>query len=203
MKIIDISNVNGPVGWKRVRLSGVTGVWLKATEGKTWNDPVYLSNRKGAHSALLRVGAYHFARPDNNSPEDEAEHFSNVIGKIGINDLKPVLDLETKGSKDLEQWARDFNKKFEELRGIWPAFYSYSYFIKQMSPKTTIGNGLWLADYGANDGKRHTISVPAPWEHYIAHQYTSRGKVLGVNGYVDISYAPKITGVLAYPKGGL
>lgn len=202
MKIIDISNVNGKVNFYKSRLSGVGGVWLKATEGATFDDPLYHANYKAAKKALLRVGAYHFARPDRNSPEVEAAHFMRVVGKLGKRDLRPVLDMEKHANIDLEDWSRRFNRHIKHHWGIVPIFYSYPDFIKNMNLNTTIGNGLWIANYSINDGKRHLVSVPPPWKHYVAHQYTSRGKVLGVKGYVDISYAPKLDAVLAHGKGG-
>jgi lysozyme len=210
MELIDVSSVNGSVDWKQVRRAGIVGVWLKATEGVTYVNPRFAIENGAAGRAGLRVGAYHFARPDNNSPISEAVHFCDVIGSLGRRDLKPVLDFETYaklklGPAEMAAWAHAFSQHVHAELGRAPIFYSYSNFIEYMQLTQTIGNGLWLADYGPNDGTRHKVTVPEPWKRYVAHQYTSRGTVRGVTGYVDRSYVPplRLQGVLAYPVRGL
>lgn len=205
MEIIDLSNVNGkPINFPQIYRAGIRGVWLKATEGKTFDDPMFAQARNAARKAGLRVGAYHFARPDNNNPESEAEHFIRVVGKLGRRDLKPVLDMEHgTGNHFMEDWSRRFNQRVKKEWGVIPIFYSYPYYIEQIAPRTPIGNGLWIASYGSNDGKIHPVAVPNPWKNFVAHQYTSNGKIPGVPGNVDRSYAPKTTGVLAFPIRGL
>jgi hypothetical protein len=104
VNLIDCSNAQGSINWVAVKNAGVQGAWLKATEGVTFNDSWYATNRRRANVIGLRTGAYHFARPENNSAVAEADHFSHVIGKPGRRDLKPVLDMEGKGD---EAWAHD------------------------------------------------------------------------------------------------
>lgn len=206
MELIDVSNVNGSVDWKKVRADGVTGAWLKASEGVTFTDALFAAHRRAANRAGVRVGAYHFARPDNNTAKQEADHFSDVVGKVGRRDLRPVLDYEhdtTLSARELEEWARHFNQRVVDRLGVLPAFYSYPFYIAKMHLTSPIGNGLWLADYGPNDGVRHPPKVPPPWLRCIAHQYTSKGTVRGVSGHVDRSYAPRVQGVLAHPLLGL
>lgn len=209
LTIIDVSNHQGDVDFVKVKRSGVTGVWLKATEGLTFDDKTYLKNRDEARAAGLRVGAYHFARPDRQpyDPQGEARHFSEVSGKPGRRDLKPVLDFEVQ-SKDLSRaqhvaWARSFNVEYKKRRGIIPMFYSYQYLVQWLGPTTPIGNGLWLANYGANDGKPFSVQAPYPWKKVTAHQYTSNGTVPGVAGECDVSTAPRLPGVLAYGWRGV
>lgn len=207
MNIIDVSNVNGVVDWHRVYAAGVRGVYLKATEGATFDDGLFQSARRRAAAAGLRVGAYHFARPDHNSPKLEADHFCRVVESIGRRDLRPVLDFEQSAPKlhptELEWWARSWNQRVLSRLGVLPAFYTYPWYEAHLELAKPIGNGLWLADYSVNDGFLHPAKIPAPWKKIILHQYTSRGKVDGVNGYVDLSYAPKLRSILAHPILGL
>lgn len=206
MELIDVSNLQGKINFRDVEVAGIKGVYLKATEGVTFTDPLYKSNAVSARVAGLRVGAYHFARPDNNSAKAEADHFCEVIGQPKRRDLKPALDFEkdSKLSPALQvNWVKEFNARCRTNIGMTPCFYSYPYFISHMAPDKPLGNGLWIASYGPNDGKRHEIAVPKPWKKYIAHQYTSNGKVMGVSGHVDRSYAPHLIGILAYPVKGL
>src|SRR6059058_1692614 len=62
---IDVSHWNGSIDWSQVASSGERFAIMKATEGRTYVDPTYSSNRQGALDAGLAVTAYHFARPDS------------------------------------------------------------------------------------------------------------------------------------------
>jgi lysozyme len=206
INLIDISNVNGTVDWRKVYKAGIRGVWLKATEGVTYDDPRYTEDAVKARAAGLRVGTYHFARPDNNPADREAAHFCAVIGTPRRRDLRPVLDLEKECNltpAKLEAWAHTFSQHVSATIGVLPLFYSYPAYIRAMDAQTPIGAGLWLASYGVNDGRNHSAVAPAPWKHWAAHQYTSKGQVAGVNGDVDRSYAPAVRPLLAHPILGL
>lgn len=206
MLIADVSNVNGDVNFAAIKQAGVKAVWLKATEGLNFNDRDYQKFRRAANKAGLRVGAYHFAHPELHSAVAEAGHFSKVIGRPRRTDLRPVLDFETKANVNpeaLEWWARRFNQVVKEEIGVVPIFYSYPAFIEEMRPSKPIGDGLWLASYGRNDGKDYPFSVPRPWKKIVAHQFTSNWHVSGHVGSIDLSYAPKLRAVLAHPVLGI
>lgn len=199
---IDVSNVNGPIEWKLVRLAGFQFAFLKATEGKTFNDPYFAQNRAQAELAGVRIGPYHFARPDHNDPITEARHFAEVVGKLKAGELRPVLDYEIPTSLTTShtlQWITTFNQEVKRLTGVLPIFYSYPALIAGMSLSRPVGAGLWEAAYGPNDGQPHTFMVPRPWRRAVLHQFTSKGKVPGVNGAVDISEGASLRPLLAHP----
>lgn len=205
MLLIDLSSNQGSVDFARIKKAGVTGAWLKASEGRTWNDPVWASRARQARAAGLRVGGYHFARPDLNSPESEAQHFARVLGTIRRRDLRPVLDFEQATSlapSELEAWARAFNHAFRFRTGLYPIFYSYPAYVAHMRPSKPIGAGLWLASYSRNDGKEHPFQIPAPWRKTVAHQFSSNCTVAGVPGRVDLSTARRLRPLLAHPITG-
>lgn len=210
LKIIDVSDYQKDVAWDLVRASGVSGVWIKATEGLTWNAKRYQQHRAGALEAGLRVGAYHYARPDLHpwDPEGEARHFWAITQAPGRRDLKPVLDFEEKSDQlSIAQhvsWARAFNQAYKaKSGGILPLFYTYQALAMWLDPETPIGNGLWLARYGRNNGTYEPVNPPAPWKRLAAHQYTSRGRVPGVFGDCDVSWAPRLVPVLAHGWRGV
>src|SRR6266498_2617287 len=178
-RLIDVSNNQGFIDWKKVARVGrlwpaikIRGAYLKATEGVNFNDSRFFTYRLAAQGEGIKVGAYHFARPDNNTPEREADHFYSRVGRPQVGQLRPVLDFETgghTGAANAEAWARRFCKRYHALTGVWPLFYSYPYFIRGISADTPIGGGLWLANYGINDGKRHKVAVPFPWKKIKLH----------------------------------
>lgn len=201
MLIVDLSSNQGSVDFARLKKAGVGGVWMKVTEGATWDDPDWVARAKAARKAGLRVGGYHFARPDRNGAVKEAHHFAAKLGKIGRRDLRPVLDYETHPADGV--WARNFASTFRRLTGTPVVFYSYPAFIGEMDCGKPVGDGLWLASYSRNDGVEHPYTVPSPWRRAVAHQFTSNGRVAGVPGRVDLSHAPRLRGVLAHPVIGL
>jgi GH25 family lysozyme M1 (1,4-beta-N-acetylmuramidase) len=201
-QLIDLSNNNATPHWDAVKKAGIVGAWMKVTESASFIDQTWKPRAAAARKAGLAVGGYHFARPASGAGAAQATTFARQLGTIEPGDLKPVLDLEDTGhlsSADLRQWVHDFNQKVLALTGTGPIFYSYKAFIQGLAWTSPAGYGLWLADYGADDGHDHLTSAPAPWKFVRAHQYTSRGTVPGVAGYVDRTNAPSLNPLLAHP----
>lgn len=205
MLIVDVSANNRAPDWHTLRRAGVEAVWLKATEGLTYNDPDFADWRAAASHAGLRVGAYHFARPDMHPFEAvaEASHFCRKVKTVGRRDLRPVLDYERASSHGGdEQWIRQFNQHVKRTLGVGPIFYSYPSLIQHLRLSRPYGYGLWVASYARNDGKEHPYSVPAPWKRAVAHQFTSNARVAGCDGPVDLSRVFQRWAVLAHPVKG-
>lgn len=204
MLIVDLSS-NNPTPNFKVLAQHVQGVWIKATEGVDYTNPDYAKWAMYARHYGLRVGAYHFARPTEDAVES-ARKFCKTL-TLGRRDLRPALDFETWNDfmtpAQHETWARTFNNVCRELIKQTPIFYTYGDFADRLQLKTPIGDGLWEAAYGRNDGKQHPFSVAHPWKRVVAHQFTSRATVLGCPAPVDLSYAPHVRGVLANPVLGL
>lgn len=57
---IDVSRYQGNIDWAKVKASGMTFVFIKATEGQTYTDPNFQTNVTGALAAGMLVGTYHF-----------------------------------------------------------------------------------------------------------------------------------------------
>jgi GH25 family lysozyme M1 (1,4-beta-N-acetylmuramidase) len=62
-KGLDVSNWNGTITWAKVAHAGYRFAFGKATEGTSYTDKTYTTNRNGSEGAGLVFGAYHFARP--------------------------------------------------------------------------------------------------------------------------------------------
>jgi lysozyme len=187
--LLDISNVNkGPIYFGAIA-KHIKKVYLKRSEGLTFNDPDAIAYEKAAIAAGMMVGWYHFARPDRNSAKAEADHFASVVkGHLDPkHHLRPCLDFE-EASAPSAQWARDFNHEFHKQTGIIPLFYSYPALIASMHLEQTIGDGLWLASYSRNDGTEHQFFIPSPWKTVAAHQFSSRCSVIGCPDLVDLSH---------------
>jgi lysozyme len=186
LKGIDVSNNNGAVDWAAVAGSGVAYAFLKASEGTSFVDVFYASNRTAARASGIKVGAYHFARPGQSGPEQQAEHFLS-IAHPQAGDLFPTLDLEDHGglpTARVQRWTAGFLRAVEREVGVKPIIYSGPYFWR-----SRVGNAdfsthpLWLAQYTTSKN----ADVPGAWPSYAIWQYTSDGTVPGVHGRCDLN----------------
>jgi len=184
MKGVDVHGAKGPIDWARVRTSGFEFAFLKATEGRTFDDERFSFNRRAAKAVGLTVGAYHFARPDNNAPETEAEHFLRIARPIR-GELLPVLDWEHE--PPTATWALRFLRAVETEIGATPIFYTFPDFLRRTGSFAELRRfPLWFAAYGANDGEVHAAAPPQGFRLAV-HQFTSRGRVPGIGGDVDLN----------------
>ena len=87
---IDVSHHNGIINWKQV--PDVEFVYIKATEGATYVDPLYLQNIRGARARKFRVGAYHYFRTTT-SVQKQFQNYKKHVMKNDI-DLIPMVDVE-------------------------------------------------------------------------------------------------------------
>jgi lysozyme len=183
LKGIDVSKWQGTIDWKKVKSCGVDFVIIKATEGQRTTDPNFLQNVKGAKEAGLKVGAYHYAHPDND-PIKEVEHFLTVTAGIEL-DLPPALDLEVnKGlsKAQVTNFARKWLSELEKRIGRKPLFYSYTHFIRSYIGKEVSAWPLWIAHYGVT-----TPGTNGVWDRWEIFQYSDSGKVAGISGNVDLN----------------
>lgn len=179
MRGIDISNHNNTIDFAKIKGSGIELVYIKATEGTTYQDPFLEKNYNGAMGANLMVGFYHFL-VKTSPPETQAENFYNQI-KNKISTLKPCLDLEVSGF-DVTDYALRFIKRFEELSDLAIVIYSSPYFINDNLDSRLAKYPLWVANYGVNTPISNNI-----WgTSHVGHQYTNTGRVEGINGYCDL-----------------
>ena len=161
---------------------------IKATEGVGYVDPACDTLYQRCKKAGKLLGVYHFARPDlNNSAIAEADWFiKNIQGYIKEAIL--VLDWES-GYLGNVEWAKAFLDRVQEKTGIKALLYASRSPINSFnwSSVANADYGLWVADYGANTGQECTKPVVKWWPFYILWQYTSRGRVAGYNGNVDLN----------------
>lgn len=184
MKGIDISNHNGNINWNKVKADGVEVVYIKATEGTTYQDQWLNSHYAGAKGVGLSTGFYHFL-VGTSQPESQAHNFYNQI-KDKKNDLIPCLDIEVSGF-DVGDYAIRFLKKFKELSGMGMVIYTGAYFSRDNLPLEIKQNyPLWLAHYGVEPWKSNLVAL-AGFTILAGHQYTEKGHINGINTNVDMN----------------
>ncbi len=203
MKGIDVSNNNGAVNWAKIAADGVKFAWVKASEGTWFRDRYLGQNLQGARAHGVKIGAYHYARPDRSSPEAEADFFLSLY-KPQPGDLLPVLDFETHASLSpfaMSAWAERFIARVKAKTGLETVLYTYPYFLRDSmaGAKALKGTKLWYADYTGVPGKLRYESFIGGLK-LVAQQYSSSGHVDGVNGRCDMNYAKSLKPILIPTK---
>jgi len=186
MKGIDTSRYQTNPDWKKVKKSGIEFVLTKATQGVNWIDPTYKNKKQGIREAGLLLGSYHFASAGD--PKREADWFVKNVGEIQEGELI-ALDWETP-YPDPSSWCRKFLDRVKERTGIKPLLYTNEARVKVYDWSLVVAGdyGLWVAKYGTNTGQMQTSPSSGQWKFWAIWQYTSRGKVDGIIGNVDLDY---------------
>ena len=146
----DISHHN-----PNINTANLDFVVLKATEGKTYTDPHFYRNVVSVRNADndTIIGAYHFARPDNNSPEDEAEHYLSTL-KTTNERMFMALDWEGKAVElDLKsqlKWIDKFMMYCARKTDKYPFFYASSSVLEKLYPHDA-DFPIWVAHYGKKE----------------------------------------------------
>ena len=163
----------------------VSFVFIKATEGSTMKDRNFHKHWKEAEKRNIAKGAYHFFRSSKRG-KDQARNFINTVGKIGPNDLPPVLDIETihKGCshKTLNARALEWLKTVTKHYGRKPIVYSSASFIENILCDEIKQNyPIWVAHYGTDKPR---------YEKWNIWQFTDKAVVYGIEGYTDLNVCP-------------
>ena len=180
---IDLSHYQGEVFWETVGdNTKMAYVYLKATEGGDRIDERYERNIEMAQRHGLKVGSYHFFRPK--SPlQLQLQNFMTQC-RPGEQDLLPMIDIETTGGLSTHEFCDSlitFLGMVEKAYHQAPLLYTYRNFYNKHLQGKVDDYKLMIAMYTEeepvlDDGRDITM-----W------QYTSKGRIVGVRGYVDKS----------------
>ena len=95
---VDVSHYQGKVDWSKLRQTGISFAFIKATEGSSSVDEQFTDNWRNASETDLCIGAYHFFSFDSPA-EDQAALFCETVGGLK-GKLPPVVDVEYYGDKE-------------------------------------------------------------------------------------------------------
>jgi GH25 family lysozyme M1 (1,4-beta-N-acetylmuramidase) len=198
-RYIDVSRWQGKIkmeGWAQVKAAGYKGVMLRAVgsrNGVLYIDHTFEDNYANAKAAGLDVGVYYYT---NATSEELADRELAVLRKalVGKEMTMPVaVDLESPilagmPYGDLSNLAAYHLEQIEKM-GFYAQLYTYTSYATVHLDMTRLAGrwDVWLADY---TGKAPKVSFK-----YNAHQHTSKGRVPGISGNVDLNVT-----TLNYPK---
>ena len=192
---IDVSAHQGEIDWKKVARSGVDFAMIRVgyrgygEEGKLVLDPNYRQNIQGALDAGLEVGVYFFSQATSIwEVEEELEVYLQAIEGYDITlpvafDWEHISNNAKSRTRDVSGTAitrmTDFFCHQVTEAGYTPAVYfNKDLAYLHLDLERLEGNFFWLAEYD---------SKPEFYYHFEMWQYTSKGKVPGIEGDVDMN----------------
>lgn len=187
IKGIDVSSYQKKPDWKKVKQSGVKFAILRIHQ-RSGIDTSFEHNYKGCIDNGILVGGYKLSYATTVAEaEKEAEETLSVLKGRKL-DFPIFYDLEwemqRKFSKSkLETIALAFLRKIHSA-GYKVGIYSNVDWFNNLLTPAMRDYDCWIARYPANDnGKVVERLRPAQG---IGWQYSSKGKVPGINGNVDM-----------------
>lgn len=189
---IDVSKWQKEIDWDKVKNEGVDFAIIRcgyrgSVTGSLVEDPYFEQNIKGARAAGIKVGVYFFTQAVN---EVEAvEEASMVISLVRDYELQYPVFIDTEGAGGN---GRADSLNVEERTAVCEAFCttvknagleagvyaSRNWYNNKLTAGTLESYAIWLAEYR---------SVPLYQGYYQMWQYTSKGKINGINGNVDLN----------------
>ncbi len=200
---IDVSAHQGKINWAQVKQSGVDFAIIRCgfrgqTEGKIYEDAKFKTNVTGAIANGIKVGIYFYSTAIN---ETEAlEEAAWVINKIApYNITYPVVyDFEDFGRYRCTEVNGERATKnalmflnYVRSSGYEPMMYANKNDITNKMSRGSFSCKFWLAHYTEQTDYKGSFNM---W------QYTSKGKVPGISGNVDMDVAYFNYGTVAKPK---
>lgn len=162
--ILDI-NHNDDIDLADAQSAGIVAVIHKATEGATYQDPMYATRRTQAQQLGLLWGAYHFGTAA--AVDQQIANFAQTA-QPGAGDLV-ALDYETNSDDPSNQMtleqAEQFVTEWQQQYGYLPLIYGSSLLTQaaQQNPTTILGQcGLWIAEY-TNVAQPNIPSIYSTW----------------------------------------
>ena len=180
---IDMSHYQGEVFWEAIGENTHTAyVYLKATEGGDHIDRTYEGNIEMAHEQGVKVGSYHFYRPRTEQQKQIANFLTQCQPRQ--QDLIPMIDIETVQGMESEEFCDSLMKFLllvEEAYHQKPLLYTFTNFYNKHLVGKINDYPLMIAQYTEQE------PLLADERDITMWQYTGKGHINGVTGYVDKS----------------
>ncbi|MCM1100282.1 MAG: glycoside hydrolase family 25 protein [Clostridium sp.] len=189
---IDVSKWNGDIDWDKVKNAGVEFAIVRAgyrgsVTGSLVQDIYFDANMKGASSSGIPVGIYFFTQATN---EVEAvEEASAVLKWVREYDITYPIFIDTEGAggngraDGLDADTRTlvceaFCRTIENAGYKSGVYASRNWYNHNLHTERLEDYYIWLAEYR---------SVPLYQGYYRMWQYSSKGKIDGISGNVDMN----------------
>ena len=194
-KGVDVSRFQGAINWEKVKGAGIDFAIVRAglrgtTEGKLLEDDYFQDNVEGAIENGIDVGVYFYSQAVNE--EEAKEEVQMILDLIEPYDITypVVIDVESAESdtaRTVDLTTDDYEKVVKvfcetvKSAGYTPMIYGNVKSFTLLMDAVDVDNyDIWIAYYGT--------PLYYPY-HFNIWQFTSSGKVDGIDGNVDLNIA--------------
>ncbi|NJP41217.1 LysM peptidoglycan-binding domain-containing protein [Oscillospiraceae bacterium HV4-5-C5C] len=185
IKGIDVSVWQGNIDFGKVKVSGISFVIIRAGYGNGNKDKWFDENYRKAKAAGLHIGAYWYSYATSaDGAKQEAQSCAKVLSGKQL-DYPVYFDIEEKsqlsrGKDFCSSLITAFCTELERL-GYYAGFYtSLSSLNSVISDAVKKRFTVWVAQWSSKCSYSGSYGV---W------QYSSKGKVNGISGNVDMDYS--------------
>lgn len=195
MKGIDVAKWNGNIDWNKVKAAGVEFAVLKVINKSNKTEDAFVRNYAGAAAQGLPIDVYNYLYTTTEAAAREAAKAvvnalaGRKIGKVWA-DAEDAC-LKNKGIQ-LIRTLNSYKAVIEAAGyefGVYTGLSFYNSYIKPY--KAYIDCDFWIARYPSTRNMTIAMDPPASKKPAICHnlwgwQHSSRGRVPGISGYVDM-----------------
>ncbi len=189
---IDVSYYQKDIDWQRVKADGVEFAMIRMGyrgygDGKLYLDERFVENMQGAQAAGVDVGVYFFAQAVNEvEAKEEAEYVLSQLEGYHLQlpiayDVEDIDDdvgrMDGISSGQRSRNAAVFCQTIQDAGYDVMIYCNMYYEAYKLDLELLSGFPIWYADYNR---------YPQTPYHFSIWQYTDKGKVDGIDGYVDL-----------------
>lgn len=187
-KGMDVSKYQGKIDWEKVKKSDVSFVIIRCGYGSnyvTQDDQYFKENVEACKKYGIPYGIYLYSYATNQTmAKSEVQHVLRLLKAVNAKPQYPIyLDME-----DAAQWSLSA-KKLGNIASYFcntlikkgysvGVYANTNWWLNKLTDKRFEQWNRWVAQYNSY------CLYPGP---YVMWQYSSKGKVSGVNGNVDMN----------------
>lgn len=191
-KVIDVSDNQGIINWAKAKADNVVFAILRTVRGSGKADYQFANNVAGCRANGIGFDGYKYSYAKNEAASiKEAQQVVELLQQYGCGSEVTVWwDMEDASLRGLGKAQLTKNIRAAE-QVIRSAGYTFGIYCNQdwydhVLDTVALSDCIWwIAKYGRNDGTLN--ASPVGVDNLWGHQYTSRGRVDGINGNVDMN----------------
>lgn len=185
---VDVSENQGKIDWVRVKAAGISFACMRSTKKNGSIDKTFADNLDACIDLGIDYSCYKYAyAKTHDEARREADNVINTINAIKMPIWYDMEDksLETLGKDTIEGIALSFIGECKEAGYDVGIYCNKNWYDNYISDYLKSRYSFWVARYGKNTGYLDEKYKPTG-RNVIAWQYTSKGRVDGINGDVDL-----------------
>lgn len=186
---IDVSSYQGTINWWTVKQNGIDFAILKVIRKDLNPDKKFEENWKNCEEYGMKVqGVYNYSYATTVAKaRSNAKRVLTILG-----DRKPMVWMDVEDDvmknlgKNLIAIINAYGKVITDAGLPFGVYTGESFYKTYIKPYGGVNYPMWIARYGKNNGKcdvKYQPQVP----NMVGWQYTSKGRVGGIDGNVDMN----------------